>query len=188
MNKLCHLAFDDHSLEEPIRLSGHLCGKYVKDIAVGMFTFPHGDIFSCLGRLQLNFHAENLVVDTHPFMSLLMRFDRPVIFQIDGVNDHQYKVALAYGVQASPLFDLSHGAGRLPERWPDPISGYCGYAGGLGPENLQEQLEGIRKVVGANGVWIDMETKVRSNGLFDLEKVETCLQIADKWREAACEV
>jgi hypothetical protein len=90
----------------------------------------------------------------------------------------------------------------LPKAWPNPIylksteSGqvlnrwdYHGYAGGLGPDNLEEQIprileaasyKGFSKEIQEGDIWIDMETKVRSDQdrQFDLEKVEHCLEIA----------
>lgn len=55
------------------------------------------------------------------------------------------------------LFDTSSGFGILPEKWPELLPElYCGYAGGLGPDNLQEQLEKIESVIGDNEIWVDM--------------------------------
>src|SRR5207302_929741 len=94
----------------------------------------------------------------------------------------------------SPLFDTSGGAGLTPddleESWPMAWPGkYCGYAGGLGPDNVADELE---KIFGTNAeqastFWIDMETKVRSYRVenfrkvdyFDLSKCEqVCKQVA----------
>src|SRR5262245_10120922 len=50
--------------------------------------------------------------------------------------------------------------GVVPAHWPAPIEGvYCGYAGGLGPDTLQEPLEKIATKVGDRTIWIDMETR-----------------------------
>lgn len=50
-----------------------------------------------------------------------------------------------------------------------------GYAGGLGPENINEQLYRISSV--AKGpIWIDMETRVRSQYDLDFDKVTDVLQ------------
>ena len=88
--------------------------------------------------------------------------------------------AVGAGVNCSTLFDLSHGAGVLPEQWPKPLPGIrCGYAGGLSPDNIKEQLTLISAAVGDTPIWIDMETHVRSNNdrLFDLGKVEQVLKV-----------
>jgi hypothetical protein len=93
------------------------------------------------------------------------------------------------------------GAGILPREWPKPIyldvhpgddgcgvqqHRYHGYAGGLGPDNLAEQIPLILAAAAGNEhtaegrIWIDMETRVRSSDdrTFDLAKVRRCLEIA----------
>jgi phosphoribosylanthranilate isomerase len=105
------------------------------------------------------------------------------IFQLDDVNNDLLGLAQANSVNAVPLFDLSGGNGILPEHWPKATKyGFCGYAGGLSPENLEEQLAIIDQCTDGP-VWVDAESMVRSNGdqQFDLEKVERFLQIAEKW-------
>ena len=68
------------------------------------------------------------------------------------------------------LFDLSGGTGSFPEKVPELVEGkLVGYAGGMGPENV---LLYLSKIKGQGGFWIDMETKVRTDGWFDLNKVE----------------
>jgi phosphoribosylanthranilate isomerase len=106
----------------------------------------------------------------------LTPIDHDFIYQCDGVNDRWIR-ELEFG---SPLFDTSGGAGVLPNRWPGAWPGrYCGYAGGLGPDNVVEQLTRIR--IAANEgerFWIDMERRVRSDDdeQFDLDKVRTVLE------------
>jgi hypothetical protein len=122
---------------------------------------------------------------------------------LDGANGNahldsafEHEVRNCYG-----LFDVSGGAGILPDGWPQPIHidiepgefgegieywRYSGYAGGLGPGNLAEQ---IPKIIEASGgteftnegrIWLDMESRVRSDDdrQFDLQKVRRCLEIA----------
>jgi hypothetical protein len=71
----------------------------------------------------------------------------------------------------------------LAKEWPKPLEDVlCGYAGGLGPDNIEAQLELISKAVGNREIWVDMETHVRSNDdqRFDLDKVEKVLEICAK--------
>ncbi|MDF2421383.1 MAG: hypothetical protein OPY06_00025, partial [Nitrosopumilus sp.] len=74
-------------------------------------------------------------------------------------------------------------AGILPDQWSAPFEGaYTGYAGGLGPDNLENELHKIAEVCGENPIWIDAETKLRSDNdrIFDLQKGEF-LKIAEPW-------
>ena len=74
------------------------------------------------------------------------------------------------------LFDASAGTGVLPGSWPAPLSGhFCGYAGGLKPDNLLENIDKISKAAGDCQTWIDMESGVRTDDRFDLEKVAQVL-------------
>jgi hypothetical protein len=95
------------------------------------------------------------------------------------VNKPILDYAIAEGVNCSTLFDMSHGAGVLPKEWLVPVDGVrCGYAGGLSPENVVEQIKLIESKVGDYELWIDMETQIRSNAdqQFDLAKVVSVLE------------
>jgi hypothetical protein len=69
------------------------------------------------------------------------------------------------------LYDTSFGTGAQTDAWPELPAGqpFCGYAGGLAPDNVQQNL--LRMPV-ATGIpfWIDMESGVRTDGRFDIAK------------------
>lgn len=178
---------------EGLNLCAHLCGSVMFNLAVrGNFDwFEHfGHVAKYFKRFQLNFHGQRFCSHIHKnFYSALENVadDYNFIFQADGVNDHliehfsnneddELKDA------AAPLFDVSHGAGSLPRGgWPwRNATLYAGYAGGLGPENIVDQLKAIDEAAGDYGpYWIDMETRVRSNGdkLFDLGKCRRVMEL-----------
>ncbi|MEZ2222646.1 phosphoribosylanthranilate isomerase [Rhizobium sp. RCC_161_2] len=71
------------------------------------------------------------------------------------------------------LFDTSFGSGATPKAWPTlPKNGpFCGYSGGIKPENVADVIAAIS--ASANDLyWIDMESGIRSNGWLDLDKCE----------------
>jgi hypothetical protein len=169
-----------------LNLSAHLCGRVVRDICGGDWSeaerlvqggFGKDSIF---GRVQLNFHAELHEVDEAKFLAGLRARKQQFVFQMDTVNNYLFDMAANAGINAVPLFDGSHGNGRLPPLWPEPIYPYCGYAGGLSPANLEEQLAHLAGTVGDCEIWIDCETRVRSNNdqQFDLGLVEAFLEVA----------
>ncbi len=103
---------------------------------------------------------------------------------MDGANEKIfYSLESRWGIQAFPLFDLSGGIGLLPKEWPEQQPNqYCGYAGGLSPDNLQKEMERISEV--ATGlIWIDAETLLRSENdtVFNLGKVRRFLEAAKPW-------
>ena len=165
-----------------VRLSGHLCGKYVRDVLHGDWSVirmepTHWHYFE---RFQINTHGEQFSASNLRWP--LYPGGREIIFQLDEVNDNFLPTAQELGYRATGLFDLSHGAGVLPQEWPSACSLWIGYAGGLGPANVAEQLDRIEKVAGKEA-WIDAETKVRSdNGLrFDVDKAAAFLEEAKPW-------
>ncbi|MGO9015136.1 MAG: hypothetical protein ACLQF0_09165 [Dissulfurispiraceae bacterium] len=170
---------------DTVHTAGHLCGAWLRELLMGQDNCPYFDL-GIFERLQLNFHAEDHKVDMDAFLRLLkiaVRSGRHVIFQYDGVNSYLLMRSLADGIKGlEALFDLSHGAGITPAEWPAPIPyvDYCGYAGGLGPDNLREGLDKISNVAGNRTIWIDTETKMRGEGdsQFDLDKVREFLSIA----------
>ena len=153
--------------QHDLALAGHLCGGWVRDLACnGKFSWldERPELPGMFRRLQLNFHAERHDVTEGIWNELAKLPETQFIFQMDERNNYLFHVALAKGINAVPLFDVSHGAGVVPSAWPNPIdSVYCGYAGGLGPDTLREQLQKIADTVGDRTIWIDMETRIRSN-------------------------
>ncbi len=164
--------------------AGHLCGRYVRDIMnQGIFSAlverPELDFF---GRYQINFHAEPFPFGYQNLSSVIFGSNEFFIFQMDGVNEELFNEFHHshpfYGLV--PLFDQSHGEGVLPNTWPDPIDGViCGFAGGLGPDNLEEQLARLADHVGDKTIYVDMETRIRNEqDQFDLDLVKRCIEIA----------
>lgn len=185
-------------------LALHINGLWVRRMLLGENIVPP-QLWDCFNRVQLNFHAERSGCNPREFADCLKSIGKTFIFQLDGEkgNSHldsanEYEVPNCYG-----LFDVSGGAGILPRDWPKPIymdvfsngeeSGgqhaYHGYAGGLGPENLAEQIPLILEAAAGNEhtregkIWIDMETRIRSGNdwQFDLSKVRQCLEIASQY-------
>ncbi len=178
--------------KEKIALSGHLCGKWVRDLCIGIPSFfdELGYTWKMFERFQLNFHGERHLFNVG-FSAVLERFlsKKQVIFQMDGMNDTIYSVVDGNYFtgkkcfSARPLFDASGGAGMLPKEWPAQEKGkYCGYAGGLSPDNVQKELEKISQVA-TGPIWIDAETLLRSENdrIFDLKKVRRFLEVTRPW-------
>lgn len=169
----------------PMQLSMHLCGSWVRSLCFGdglIFKDWISAYFDMFNRIQLNFHAQPHRIGTgYRFIGALKGLNSlPIIFQLDGENNNLYKFACDNDIKAYPLFDLSGGAGILPEYYSKPIGDYCGYAGGLSPNNLKEQLDNLSQIIGKTPIWIDAETHLRSHNdsVFDIDKVVRFLEIA----------
>jgi len=172
--------------KENLTLSGHICGRWVKELCLGETNFfeDFGPTWGMFNRFQLNFHAEPHPVDQKKLAGIIRQCFalRPVIFQLDDVNDNLFYAMLWQARSILSLFDVSHGAGILPKSWPRQVDQYCGYAGGLSPDNLAGEMERIVRVT-IGQIWIDAETRLRSDNdkLFDLAKVRRFLAAAKPW-------
>ncbi len=169
-----------------INFSGHLCGAYVREILLGKFFVENevGAVPVLFRRYQINTHGQPHEVFFAGLWKILQENpSKEFIFQYDNINTEAFDSCSEKYKNVSALFDLSHGAGILAEDWPKPLTEVkCGYAGGLSPENIIDQLKRIEDKVGDKEIWIDMETHIRSDHdrLFDLKKVETVLQAVEK--------
>lgn len=185
---LMKLANDGHILN----LSAHLCGKWVDDAIKGEITFFRDvDYKVHFQRVQLNMGKDRLklAINCKPLLAAIADVRQEVIFggnyqYINSNFDHFPAHRIC------PMYDASGGRGVLTRNWPAPAvtsTGeeiFCGYAGGLGPDNIADELKNIAAVVGDRQIWVDMETKVRTKGqgdIFDLEKCEQVLQAAAPW-------
>lgn len=101
-------------------------------------------------------------------------------FILQYTPDKQGLLPLFTGVpNHAVLYDASAGRGINPDSWDPPLTGhFCGYAGGLSPANLEQNLKMIAKVAAGQTTWIDMESGVRTNDRFDLTKVRQVLDTA----------
>lgn len=172
-------------------LSMHVCGKWVREICAGnwdgLIKHYGWRTLNRFDRIQLNFHAAVHALDRDKFFiaakRIQSRLGTDIILQFDGVNDHLLGECQDNGIEAFPLFDL---AGIVPDRWPPSIKGvFNGYAGGLGPDNVETELPRIAAAAdaGDRDFWIDMETRVRSHAdhQFDLAACRRVMEGIDRY-------
>lgn len=161
----------------PINLSLHICGAPLRSIAGGKLMRKRFS-FGAFQRCQLNWHGEyqgDIADNIVSVFDAYTKWHPEVIFQLDGQNA-DLAFAARHHIDTAGLFDCSHGAGVLPQVWPNYYDAFpCGYAGGLGPDNIAEELPKIQAVAG-DGYWIDMETKLYTGFQFDLDKCRSVLE------------
>lgn len=154
-----------------LRLAAHVCGSYAEEIVATGACLEFETILANSGvrfaRFQINTASP---LDTR----LLAGFAGRVS---GGRAIAQCRDAFPDDPSVDWLHDVSAGEGVLPATRPVPGPDiFGGYAGGLGPDNVAAQLAEIRDThPPGKRFWIDMETKVRTDDVFDLDKVETVL-------------
>jgi hypothetical protein len=101
-----------------------------------------------------------------------------LITQYSGTKDKEKTYLLISPISNhSLLVDSSRGRGIMPSQWPTLITTKCvGRAGGLGPENIYQQLK-LFDESATPGAWVDMESKLRdAEDWFSLDLAKECVK------------
>lgn len=181
-----------------MRLAGHLCAQRVNELLRGESDFVrylHEEVG--FNRVQINATAANNC-DVAMFGSdsgackcvAALRSAFAAVPEVEFIlqRNRETKALWERLVDDPPpnmslLFDDSMGLGVSATSWPSPPTSKSlkfGYAGGLSPTNLAQQLENIEGVAGGRTLWVDMETSLRTkledgSDVFDANKVMRCV-------------
>ena len=182
-----------------MKLAAHLCGGRVMEVLGGDDAFV--STLPALGfkRVQINATAVN-GVDTsslstavpavaalmarHPELEFILQKNDETEPLWSGLLEGDAENMGAAGCLPSNvtmLVDESKGTGVLASSWPSPPEGYdIGYAGGIGPANIQAVLKDVATAANGRDIWVDMESSLRSNkngkDVFDLDKCYQCIE------------
>lgn len=155
----------------------HLCGSALlgfinddKTIFEMMDGFKRIQLNLKFGDVDGKYDDEKLItqIKNNPAWDFIIQYtddEKRLLPSLKGIPNHAL------------LFDGSAGQGVSPDQWPVPLPGHtCGYAGGLNPENIEQNLEKIAAAAPGYDTWIDMETGVRTNDKFDTDKIVKVLK------------
>ena len=154
-----------HAIHEVVgtdmAFSLHCCGQFTYDIqSLRTFHLPIPNIFS-FDRVQINGSVNLSTVN-----EMVRTFKTDIIIQVEDCYRHYPDKHNLY-----QLFDTSKGNGGFPDNIIPHPGFMVGYAGGMSPETVLDYISQIDFTKGSD-YWIDMESGVRTNGWFDLQKVE----------------
>jgi hypothetical protein len=156
------------------RVALHVCGRAVKKMIYGEASDPELGSLWNFERVQMNGRFQD------DDATWLRRFIGPdslafkIITQFDGNPGlHEFCRRPSHQI----LFDASGGRGVERPEWPAHLVDWtCGYAGGLGPDNLRAELPKIADAAGSAPYWIDMESKLRDElDRFSIDKARLAL-------------
>jgi hypothetical protein len=160
------------------RCAAHVCGVgLLRAVARQALLGPYG-------RMQLNFEASRLPAGLLDDLVRARRVGGPV--WITQHNEANRGVHGLFDLGTAPprhavLFDESGGRGLRPSGWPAALPDIdCGYAGGLGPENLVTELPRIAAAAGRRLTWIDMEGGLRTGDRFDLARARAVCEAVSR--------
>jgi hypothetical protein len=159
-----------------VNMSLHCCGYFANDIiSLNVSNFPMESI-SPFNRIQINKKISD-EINNNDIIDIFKITGSDIIIQKDHHNfnlnrfsDHIYN-----------LFDESGGKGKLPANIPAHPGFYSGYAGGINIETVMDYLEKISNPRELD-YWIDIESSVRTDGWFDLKKVEAICKLVYKYK------
>lgn len=166
---------DSHIFQQ---CSGHVCGKAAVQISYGSWDMLDSKYASLFPVYQINLFGFKEPVSGGDFVrGLSNTLADAIVIQADGVHDYMadfdiYKAS----VDTRVLYDKSGGNGIVGDYSTPHPTHFSGYAGGFTPDNIIEELKKLEQVVGDREIWIDMESGVRTNNFFDLNK---CKRVYD---------
>ena len=180
-NRYPDLSYLDKFRGLDLNLSCHLCGGLAREV-IYTSSFDSvkeflGDRLSLFSRIQLN--VSNISLAPYQGFSLKVpeNIEEVIIQQDPSRRPYILENIIDTNTDVSILFDASGGRG-IPF---DPnaikmLPGFrCGVAGGLGPDNAATEYRLLHKKLSRTGLgagfWIDMESRIRTDDWFDLEKV-----------------
>ena len=117
------------------------------------------------------------VIDAFPNKEFILQYNDKTKVAVDNLHK--------IGAHFSLLYDASGGNGISPDSWQKPVYNEhdMGYAGGLGPDNITDNLEMIKSVARFDSVWIDAEGKLKTDNKFDVARAQQYVLNAKTWIE-----
>ena len=182
LNKL-----NEQKIENKIAL--HLNEGFVVSFCDGKIPGEILDLLNighAVGRLQLNFKIgrEAFANGKIPNIKTLKKTMEtvvlhPIILSASQSNLSFIHKAYHQNLKFDVLYDDSFGEGIAPHMRKPPLfkDVFQGYAGGLSPENVVEELSKIEKLA-KGSVFIDAEGKLKQDGCFSFDKAEKFIQNA----------
>ncbi len=173
-------------------LSAHLCGSFAREAYAGNFNnildkypifihqdfkrtqlnvAPYENIFETAGTLETTIRKEIIIQQRSPSIKDSHAFTR---FELKNPN-----------INVTLLVDPSGGRG-IDEGLDIIATNYkTGYAGGINTDNVEDKLKHLMEMETVGDFWIDMESGVRTDDWFDVNKVidiiEKCNDILKKY-------
>ena len=165
-----------------LNLALHICGEAAHDAACGKDDEIHylsWGKHQFFRRIQLNISNRQ---DNPPIVEPTPWGHEIIIQQKDVDHLDLYNATRKdwkdYIGRLSVLLDASGGQGIDTDIKILQTDKKVGYAGGFNPDNVEKKLSYLMENV--NGpFWIDMETGVRTDDWFDINKVKKVLEICD---------
>ena len=174
----------------------HINGQWCNDICNGKIPDELRPMFDArwlfenhahlVSRIQLNMPADTAKkLNPHVLKSVIESFpNQEFIIQYNDNTKDAVRKLNETGVWFTTLYDASGGRGILPKSWDAPVRADrpMGYAGGLSPENVKENLTKISSHVSLlDDIWVDAEGKLKTDDKFDVARAIQYVKNVKSW-------
>jgi len=167
----------------PMRCAVHVCGAAATKAFLGLETDDRSDVSHATMRDAIRQYATRVQINGRVSALHVARatglFRRTVITQWsrpDANRSWDDAAGRTHFPNTALLVDASGGRGVEPEHWEAPdVKAPVGFAGGLSLENLAFHMPKIL-ALSKPGFWIDMETSLRTDDWFDMERAKATVQ------------
>ena len=160
-------------------LSLHVCGSMARNVAHNADWRPLYEMaqeyWHMFNRIQLN--ISNIAsLNKGKGFSKEIKFikHKRFIIQISPDSSAIYNF-YKKRTNVAGFQDGSGGLGISPDAWLPSDEPFFGYGGGLGPDNVEREIQKIMEI-NKNPFWIDMEAKLRTDDWLDIKK---CRRVAE---------
>ena len=179
-NRYFNPSYLDALTSRGLNLSAHLCGSIARAAVCGDFepfrdwarSFPF--IFD---RCQLNIATSKENPDSFELCKDPFFFNE-IILQQRSVDDCNLYLKSNWNEYVTMLLDESGGEG-IDTSLVAFAGKKIGYAGGINPDNVADKLTFLMENEMVGDFWIDMESGVRTDDWFDIDKVRRVLEICE---------
>ena len=173
-----------------LNLSAHLCGSIARAAIRGDWNpFTQWGrtylIASLFRRCQINIATTAGNPRSFAYKGYAEYFDE-IILQQKSAKDCSLFMSSENSNHITALLDASGGEGINTSLEPLNIPRKIGYAGGFNADNVADKLTFLLTSEKVGDFWIDMESGVRTDDWFDLDKVVKVLEICDGVIKSCC--
>lgn len=174
----------DELLIYEIPYAAHFCGWYSSQI-LEKRNFDLFKTHSAFSRFQLNYNfGKSTGWDVRPLLEYATKnTETSFILQVNKANQKtiDYVDSIDTPENIHFLYDSSGGRGAEISEIKPIYKNYTGYSGGLHISNIESVVKKIIDYPNPSKVWIDMESGVRTENYFDIEKAAGILEICKSY-------
>jgi hypothetical protein len=117
-------------------------------------------------RIQIDSPKDMDAVDLPKLIRLIEKnLEKQIVFRVQEQNLDVVNSLVTHGISCATLFDQSEAQEPTQKKWPKGVKRFagCGYAGGLGPDNIYKQLSPILNAAqSAERWWVEIDSSLRA--------------------------